>query len=162
MRKKILFIILAFFSLGCEPELQAEETAPMPVITPPAEKIAQEINKPDEDTVETKLPVQLAKALPTQSKEVKFETTPAEAAEAPDEDEQLKQILIEKAKKAYEEHRENIKSFLCRIVIYVFAIILFLNFLVKMLNKYLSYPFGFLIVMIALATLAIVSINVYL
>ena len=157
MKKKIWYIVIVFFfCLGCESIVKADDVENaddlITDVRPPKPFAGQQIQEKNPPTTKPHKKIIL----------VSPDNQPEEVVIEIDEDEQIKQILIEKLNKAYKENRENIKIFLCRIIFYAFTIILILILLVKILDAYLPYPFGFLIVMIVLAILAIISINVYL
>ena len=130
MKKKILYIILAFFTLGCNTHIS--KPSPPQQLLPP--KYAE---------------LHLSKK-PVIIKNAEFSYT-----QTLDEDEQLKQIITEKIKEAYEENRENIIIFLIKWIHIFFGTILVLYWLVQLLNLLLPPRLGFIIVWYVLFLLAI-------
>ena len=76
-----------------------------------------------------------------------------------DEDEQLKQILLDKAKEIYAKHRINIISFLVKWIAILFGTVLCLYWIIRLLNLISPYRLGFTFVWVMLCLLSIIYIT---
>ena len=170
-RKTFLIIVIILTLFGCDLVVKPDNT-PMPVIVPPAPMQPIVVEKPVEETPTPEiLPTPEEKIL----KEIIEETTETMQAASPDptdtvykpdetidEDEQIKQIVIQKAKAVWKEYRENILLFIAKIIAYVTGFFLAFHWLVRLINRYSSWKLGYTFVVIALASIGILYVFIIL
>ena len=157
MKKIVWYIVIVFFfCLGCE--VQAQEKSPHPIITDIRPYVPA---KPDVNP--TVVLDKVALETPTTKPVIKeaIFARPESSTEEVDEDEQIKQILIEKAKKIYNENRDNIRLFLIRWVCNVFYVILALYWLLKLFNWIFGNRAGFIILWLILLIACLTCVMVF-
>ena len=145
MKKKIWYIIIVFFvCLGCESIVKADDVENaddlITDVRPPKPFAGQQPAKKNPPTTKPHKKIILASP----------DNRPEEIIIEVDEDEQIKQILIEKAKKIYNENRDNIRLFLIRWVCNIFYVILALYWLLKLFNWVFGNRAGFIILWLIL------------
>ena len=160
-RKIIIYIILAFFFLGCNPDKIITNKEDFEGVH--IDKYAERISRPELvsshpefiptiEQVEVKVPL----------KEVITDEAPNEENSANNEEEQIRQMLKEKFNLWYRDNRNTIKYELSIMIFLIFCFILFVYWLVRLVNKLSPNKLGFTLICVTLMSLLLLGIMVYL
>jgi len=153
MKKKIWYIVIVFFfCLGCESIVKADDVENaddlITDVRPPKPFAGQQIQEKNPPTTKPHKKIILASP----------DNRPEEVIIEVDEDEQIKQILIEKATKIYNENRDNIKSFLLKWISIIFVGVFMLYLIVKTIDELVRAKVGFIIVWMILTIVCIICV----